>query len=105
MRLKCLLVLVLSIAGVSRTSFGQYCPPNIDFETGSTANWNYYMGSCCPISTPMPATSGGPYYNLTSGTGTDAWGGFPIVAPGGGSHSLRLLGPITGSLASRARYY
>jgi uncharacterized repeat protein (TIGR01451 family) len=95
----------VAFLGATGASFGQVCPTNIDFETGTTANWNYYMGTCCPINTPSIPSGPGTYYTLTSGSGTDPLTGFPLVAPGGGSHSLRLLGPITGALASRARYY
>jgi len=81
------------------------CPPNIDFETGTLANWEFYTGSCCPINTP---TLSGPVNNrhtLTSGTGTDAYGGFPVVAPGGGNYSFKLGNNGTGAQAERARYY
>jgi gliding motility-associated-like protein len=46
---------------------------NIDFENNSTNGW-YIEGDV----------------KLTSGTSLDHFGGFPIVYPGGGSHSLQL---------------
>ena len=81
------------------------CPPNVDFEQGNYSNWSFYTGYCCPISTP---TFTGPLSNrhvLTSGAGTDIFGGFPVVAPGGGSYSLKLGNNSTGAQAERARYY
>jgi len=62
-------------------------------------------GGCCPINTP---TLSGPVtlrHTLTSGTGTDAFGNFPIVAPGGGVYSLKLGNMYGGAEAERARYY
>lgn len=49
-----------------------YCPYNMDFESGNTSSW---------------LVSGD--YQITSGTGTDPYGGFPVVCPGG-NFSLRL---------------
>ena len=81
------------------------CPPNIDFENGNLNNWQFYTGSCCPINTP---TLSGPQANrhvLTTGAAVDPYGGFPIVSPGGGSHSLKLGNNSTGAQAEKARYY
>jgi gliding motility-associated-like protein len=82
-----------------------YCPSNLDFEQGNLNNWKFDTGSCCPIVT-TPVT--GPIANrhvLTTGTNTDTYGGFPIVAPGGGSYSLKLGNYLVGRQAERARYY
>ncbi len=81
------------------------CPPNLDFEQGNLSNWEFYTGTCCPTST---GTNSGPVANrhtLVSGTALDPIGGFPVVAPGGGSFSLKLGNDISGSQAERARYY
>jgi len=43
-------------------------------------------------------------HTWTTGTGTDPYGGFPIVSPGGGLHSLKLGNNGIGALAERARY-
>ncbi len=72
------------------------CPPNIDFETAGTGNWLYWRGSCYSPGGVMPTytfTSCAPVptlHTLTSTPGTDYYGGFPVVAPGGGLHSLKL---------------
>lgn len=82
-----------------------YCPPNFDFEQGNLSNWVFYTGSCCPINTPNQTTPVNNRHTLTSGTGTDIYGGFPIVAPGSGSYSLKLGNDGIGKQAERARYY
>src|ERR1043165_8649400 len=91
----------------SATVHGQAvpCPPNIDYDFGNFTNWSCYTGTCCPIMTP---TNSGPVVNrheITSGAGVDPYGGFPVVAPGGGTYSLKLGNDGTGSQAERVRYY
>ena len=44
-------------------------------------------------------------HTITSGTAIDAYGGFPIVAPGGGTYSLRVGNQVNGDSADRVRYY
>ena len=77
----------------------------MDFELGNTSVWNYFIGTCCPISTPTATAAVVNRHTLTSGAATDPYGGFPIVSPGGGSYSLRLGNDNTGSEAEKARYY
>lgn len=99
-----ILLLSLLLSGLCFKSFAQDCPPNIDFELGNTSVWSYFTGTCCPISTPTPGLVAG-RHTLTSGAGVDPFGGFPIVAPGGGSFSLKLGNSNTGAEAEMARYY
>src|SRR5690606_2372230 len=81
------------------------CPPNLDFEFGDFTSWEPFIGTASPgvANPPAPAVpmtvvnnwQGGlgviaGRHTVTSGTGTDYYGGFPVVAPGGGSHSLKL---------------
>jgi len=85
----------------------QTCPSNIDFELGTYVNWTYYIGSFTGPGTPVWGGPSGPVvgrHTLTSGVGTDTYGGFPVVSPGGGSYSLKLGANVTGSLAERATY-
>ncbi len=91
------LVLVCNIADA------QLYAPNIDFETGTLSNWEYYTGTCCPIVTPRGTAPVTGMHTLTSGSGVDPVGGFPIVSPTGGNHSLLLNNSAT--TASKARYY
>jgi len=98
----CILVLVL----VYSPSFGQSsdCPPNLDFESGGYGYWKFYTGACCPITTPTAGQVIG-RHTLTTGSGLDLYGNFPVVAPNGGVHSLKLGNTLTGSDAERAEYY
>lgn len=109
MNLKRTLLLVLAFVGIYSASFGQgsTCPPNIDWELGNYSVWYYYIGTCCPISTPtsVAATSYPGRFQLTSGSAVDPYGFFPIVAPGGGSYSFKLGNSINGAEAEKARYY
>jgi gliding motility-associated-like protein len=76
------------------------CPPNIDFEFGDLSLWECRIGF---VQAPTPASL--PYsaiitntitppipnrHTITSGPGVDPYGLFPVVAPGGGTKSLRL---------------
>ncbi len=103
MNRKITLILPLLLLGFIFNAKAQ-CPANIDWELGSYSNWVYYTGSCCPISVPTPGWVAG-RHTLTTGPGTDPYGGFPVVAPGGGSYSFKLGNDGTGSQAERARYY
>ena len=101
------LVLIFCCLLAGRYSFAQtvFCPPNLDFELGTLSNWKFDTGTCCPIITgaaPGPITN---RHVLTSGTNVDQYGGFPIVAPGGGSYSLKIGNNSTGRQAERAKYY
>ncbi len=82
-----------------------YCPPNIDFESGNYGYWQFFTGSCCPINATTLSGAVANRHVLTSGTAVDPYGGFPVVAPGGGIYSLKLGNNSTGSQAERARYY
>ena len=82
------------------------CPPNVDFEFGNYAFWNFFNGT---VSTgPVYALVAGPPVaprreNIMSGPGNDPYGGFPVV--GSGLFSLRLGSDTTNTCAERARYY
>jgi uncharacterized protein YjdB len=106
MKNKFTLLLPLILLGSYLTAVAQ-CPTNIDFETGTYANWVYYRGTVGTGPTyTLTATAPVPgMHQLTTGTGTDPYGGFPIVAPGGGSYSFKLGHDTINSPAYRARYY
>jgi gliding motility-associated-like protein len=97
-------LLVAGFLFVFSFTYAQTCPSNVDFELGNFTNWHLFRGTCCPINTPTSGTSSG-RHTITSGTATDPYGGFPIVAPGGGSYSLKLGNSNTGAQAERARYF
>ncbi len=110
--LKGVMLLLVAILHFSISMHAQTvtCPPNLNFEQGNFNNWKLFTGTppsggCCPISTPTPSTPLWWRFAITSGTGTDTYGGFPIVAPGGGVYSLKLGNVYGGAEAERARYY
>jgi len=99
-----------------------YCPPNIDFENGDLSQWNFYTGTYSTatlvLSPPTPVAPIACRHTLTSATGLigcttpvasvgpiDEYGGFPVLAPGGGSYSFKLGNKSTGAQAERAVYY
>ncbi len=79
------------------------CPPNIDFENGNYGYWKFFTGNCCPISVTPSAQINNRHF-LTTGSGIDPIGGFPIVAPGGGGYSLKLGNTSVDAEAERASY-
>jgi hypothetical protein len=86
-------------------AFSQTLPTNIDFETGTLSDWMYYTGTCCPISTGAPTGPITGRHTLTSGTGTDPYGGFPVVAPYAGNYSFKLGDNAGLQQSERVRYY
>ncbi len=93
------------------------CPVNGDFESGNYSNWNYYVGTCCPIaatssvSTPPTSTYIPCSFALTGPspavspvivTGVDPFGGFPVV--GNGVYSLRIGSNRTNYWAEKTSY-
>lgn len=80
------------------------CPQNIGFEDGNYSNWIFYVGGCCPISAGNVGQLNDRHF-LVSGTGVDPYGGFPVVAPNGGTYSMKLGNNKSGGEAEVARYY
>ncbi|MBX2904615.1 MAG: gliding motility-associated C-terminal domain-containing protein [Taibaiella sp.] len=100
------ILLLLVVIGFAVPASAQLsCPPNIDFEEGTTNHWNTYIGSCCPITTPtMTSTPVTGRHTVTSAASVDPYGLFPVVAPGSGLHSLKLGNSSTGAQAEKVRY-
>lgn len=82
-----------------------FCPPNLNFEQGNLSNWKFYIGNCCPINANNATLPISNRHFLTSGSDTDFYGGFPVVAPGGGTYSLKLGNDSIYKQSERARYY
>ena len=77
---------------------------NMGFDAGSFAGWSgtygYTVrdgatGAATPIYTPYLYTTASPMHTITAGAGLDPLGGFPVVAPGGGSNSMMLGDGVT----------
>jgi gliding motility-associated-like protein len=93
-------------------SFSQFCPPNIDFETGTFDNWTCYTGSVSAaggVNTIFLSPSGGPVGNQHTmysapSTEVDYFGGFPVNCPNGSGHSIRLGNNSGGGQAEGISY-
>ena len=106
-----LLAMMLFFAGNSM--FGQECPPNIDFETGSFDGWRCYEGHVASVNGVNVITMNllnGPDYNrhtmLSSfpGNGRDPYGDFPVNCPNGSGHSIKLGNTSGGNEAEGVAY-
>lgn len=86
---------------------GQPCPPNIDFEQGTLANWQCFIGENT-VAIPTVWTQVAPIPNrhtiVAAGSGTDPWGGFPVVSPTGGSYALKLGNDSAGAKTEKVVY-
>lgn len=93
-------------------SYGQNCPPNIDFETGDFTGWVCYTGSVINAGgvNQINLTNSGPltgrHEMLSSfpGNGVDPYGGFPVNCPNGSGHSIK-LGNTTGGAEAEGISY
>lgn len=101
----CILFFLLTSSIAERVQAQLSCPTNIDFELGSLSNWSFFVGTCCPINTPTATAPVTNRHVLTSGSGVDPYGLFPIVAPGGGNYSMKLGNSQVGSQAEKARFF
>lgn len=110
-----LLLMALSvIPGAKTWAQSVQCPQNVDLENGDLTNWSAFIGLAKdgnPAGTPATMTSivSTPPINnrhtITSGTALDPYGNFPIVAPGGGTYSMRIGNDLVNDSADRVRYY
>lgn len=104
-----LIIFLLCLSTVNTSAQLSACEPNTDFELGDFSYWKFFQGTCCSpfsmttsVTPPAAATTG--RMTITSGTGLDAYGKFPIVAPGG-KYSLKLGTNDNNAKADKARYY
>jgi gliding motility-associated-like protein len=79
---------------------------NVDFENGNYTGWTGFIGYNSASGTPLTVTANGvhtlgtnspetscSYHTLVSAAGgTDPWGVFPMIDPGGGTYAERLGG-------------
>jgi gliding motility-associated-like protein len=107
---KLLILVALFFLGFFQTNAQSVsCPPNIDFELGSLAYWNFYTGTCCPIAattatSPLPGRH--ELMPLATAAPVDSCCSFPVLPPvGGGSYALKLGSRATGAKSEKARYY
>lgn len=82
-----------------KSTFGSVCT-NIDFENGTLNGWIrktgfhplFNVAGCCGTANGAQA--------IMTGPGTDIYGGFPVVCPGG-SFSCRIGNNVNGGIADR----
>lgn len=104
-KLKYMLAIIFLLALNPVYAQTPFCPPNIDFETGTLANWEFFNGSCCPIGNLASTPAMGNRHRIITGNAVDPFGLFPVVAPGSGSFSLMLGNSQGGKESERARYH
>src|SRR4051812_1250245 len=105
MYLKNVLLFSAMLSGACLSANAQsFVPSNIDFELGTTANWTFYRGSVATghIYTFTSGAAVAGLHTITSGSGTDHFGGFPIVDLG--LHSLKLAFDTANNNADGASY-
>jgi gliding motility-associated-like protein len=92
--------------------YAQSCPVNIDFETGTFANWTCWLGrtsavgdqnviSLNKISGPV---NGHHTMYSNNNSQVDPFGGFPVLCPNGSGHSIRLGSTEAGGQAEGVSY-
>ena len=94
------------------SGLAQICPSNIDFESGTFANWTCYTGfvSAATGQNVINIIPSGPIFNRhtmydISNTGErDQYGGFPVLCPNGSGHSIRLGNNSAGGEAEGISY-
>ena len=106
-----LFLFTVFLLSFSYSSFGQACPPNIDFETGTFAGWTCYTGTTEAVGGKNQISLypvGGPVYGhqtmYTGNAGVDPFGGFPVNCPNGSGHSIRLGSTQAGGEAEGVSY-
>ncbi|TMI97794.1 MAG: hypothetical protein E6H06_00740, partial [Bacteroidetes bacterium] len=95
------------------TGHSQNCPPNIDFETGTFANWSCYTGGTAAVNgenvitlyPSSPTYDRHTMYSYPADAGEmDYFGHFPVLCPNGSRHSIRLGNPVAGTQAEGVSY-
>jgi gliding motility-associated-like protein len=81
----------------------QNCP-NVDFSTGTFANWQGRTGTCCPINLPTTGFVAG-RHTIIAAAGTDPFTGGGLVLPAPGFAQVARLGnPVNGAEAEGLSY-
>jgi hypothetical protein len=109
-------LLLILLTCLTANAYGQSitCDPNMDFENGNTVHWAFYHGlfygtgsTSLPgdINTPETVASSNGFLTLTNGAATDPYGHFPIVAPDGGSFSLKLGSDVVNRNSDKGEFW
>lgn len=87
----------------NQNTFAQSCP-NVDFSSGTFANWQGRTGTCCPINLPTVGIVGG-RHTIIAAPGTDANTGGGLVLPAPGFAQVARLGnAVNGAQAEGLSY-
>ncbi|MDB5201272.1 MAG: hypothetical protein JWQ27_681 [Ferruginibacter sp.] len=108
----------VSFQGVAQTLTAGQCPPNIDFEDNNFANWYCYTGHVGtgaqganqityfnnnpPVNTPVPGRH--TLIPRTTPAALDYYGKFPLNAPDGSGHVVKLGNDNVLDSAEKIRY-
>lgn len=93
-----------------QAAFTQFCPPNLDFETGTFDNWQCATGITTVINGKneiklTPSLPIAKRHEIISTSGAkDMYGNFPQLCPYGGKYSIKLGNESTGSEAEGISY-
>jgi gliding motility-associated-like protein len=93
-------------------AYSQTCPPNLDFETGTFANWECFIGSTDTIGgknrmllyPSAPVSYRHELISAANNPGLDPYGGFPKLCPYGGNYSVKLGNDGTDAQAEAISY-
>lgn len=88
------------------------CPPNLDFEMGSFANWECRTGivswvngiNTLNLSQVGVTPTRHEIRHASATSDTDFYGGFPVICPNGSGYSVKLGNDNTGSEAESISY-
>ena len=105
------LLLFFTVFLLYNNAFSQTCPPNLDLEEGSFANWECSIGRTNAVAgknniilTPSAPIAG--RHEIISGPSSakDMYGNFPQLCPYGGKYSVKLGNNSTGGEAEGMSY-
>ena len=107
-----LIVLLLFFCFSSLRTIAQTCPPNLDFESGTFANWECFTGTTfvngnqniISLSPSPPVANRHQIISAASTPALDFYGRFPALCPYGGNYSVKLGNDATNAQAEALSY-
>ncbi len=105
-------ILILLMAQTAFNQAANNCPPNIDFENGTFANWQCFTGATkdsaglnvINLQPSAPTPNRHTIISKFPNPGNDFYGGFPRVCPYGGNYSVQLGNNATNKGAEGLSY-
>ncbi|MGV3507875.1 MAG: gliding motility-associated C-terminal domain-containing protein [Sphingobacteriaceae bacterium] len=104
-----LALFITSVFICTHNTYGQNCPVNIGFEQGDFQNWECETGNIAvngdiTLEPTEPVPEQHEIITASPQLVTDAYGNFPVNAPNGSGHSVRLGNTFTGQQVDRISY-